>query len=160
MPETERSRGTRGASLVGLLMIVLVLGLLSAAAIVGVKSLTDSSNAIGTIVTTTTAPTGSGPAGGTPGPGGGEIAGAAATAAAVACNAAADAARSASNLFLVNSGGSYPVKWSDLTASTPPIFVLSGHDVVARTNPAELDGLGWKLTMSGGGTTAPTFTCS
>ena len=112
-------------------MIVLVLGLLSAAAIVGVKSLTDSSNAIGAIVTTTITPTGAVPAGGTAGTGGGEIAGAGAAAAAVACSAAADAARSASNLFFVNSGDSYPVKWSDLTASTPPIFVLSGHDVVA-----------------------------
>jgi hypothetical protein len=36
---------------------------------------------------------------------------------------------------------------------------LTGDDVVNTRIPTELDGRGWKLVLSGGGTTTPTFTC-
>jgi hypothetical protein len=77
-----------------------------------------------------------------------------------ACRATADAARSASSLYFVNSGfRSYPVKWSEMTASNPAIYNLAANVVVNAGNPKELDGRGWKLIMSGGGANKSTFTC-
>ena len=77
-------------------------------------------------------------------------------AAAAACHAEAGAATSASSVYFATTGGKYPTKWPNLTKAS---FVLPAHVVVNPSNPAELDGNGWKLTMSGGGTTAPDFTC-
>ena len=77
-------------------------------------------------------------------------------AAAAACHAEVGAATSASSVYFANSGGQYPTKWSNLTTAS---FVLHAHVLVNPSNPAELDGNGWKLTMSGGGTTAPVFAC-
>ena len=51
-------------------------------------------------------------------------------------------------------------KWSDLTAGSPPLFLLPTGVVIDPNNPDELDGQGWKLKMSGGGTTAPGFACT
>jgi hypothetical protein len=59
-------------------------------------------------------------------------------------------------VYFANYGGKYPTNWSNLTTAN---FVLPAHVVVNPSNPAELDGKGWKLTMTGGGTTAPAFTC-
>ena len=135
----------------------MVLGLLGVASIVGLKSMTDGGSTISATVSTTAGSTI--PAGGTRTTVGGVGTGITAAAARSACTAAAGAAGSASNVYYVNSGGSYPTKWSDLTASTPPVFALAANDRVNPADPAELDGVGWKLTMSGGGTTAPAFTC-
>ena len=131
----------------------MVVGLLGAASIVGLKSMTDGGNTISAISSTTV---GSRPTTTVGAPG----AAVNAAAARGACAAAASAAEAASSVFYVNSGGSYPVKWPDMTASTPPTFELSAQDRISPTKPAELDGPGWKLTMSGGGTLAATFTCS
>jgi hypothetical protein len=155
--EGANSMRQQGSSLVGVLMIVLVLGGLTAGAFLGVSSLTDSTN---NIVTggTGTPENGTGSTGGT-GPKSG-IGAEVNIAAGVACTASADAARSASTSYFVGSGGLYPVKWSDLTASNPPLYKAATNVVINRGNPTELDGRGWKLTMAGGGTTEPTFTCA
>ena len=148
--KSERSSGTYGFSLVGLLLVVLLLGALTAGAVVGVSSLTGTSD------NTATLGTGVNRNGGT-----GNLAPSSSisSAAAGACAASAAAARAASSVYFATSGGSYPVKWSDLTASNPPTFALAEHVVINAGNPKELDGSGWKLIVSGGGTSAPTFTC-
>jgi short-subunit dehydrogenase len=137
-----------GYSLVGLLLIVVVLGLLTATAIVGVNALTDSGGVSAISTTTVTIHGGSG---------GGTGAGVSSV---NACRASADAARSASTLYFANSGGNYPSKWADLTAASAPLFALAQGVVINPAKPAELEGRGWKLVMVGGGTTVPTFTCS
>src|SRR5689334_8912171 len=53
----------------------------------------------------------------------------------VACNATADAARSASNVYFANSGGKYPVEWSDLRSS----YMLPATVTINPTNAKELD---------------------
>ncbi|HTD49615.1 MAG TPA: hypothetical protein VK771_03385 [Acidimicrobiia bacterium] len=78
-------------------------------------------------------------------------------AAAAACHAEAGAATSASSVYFANNGGKYPTKWSNLTTAS---FALAAHVVINPRNPAELDGNGWKLTISGGGATAPSFACN
>ena len=147
----------RGVSLIGLLMIVVVLGALTALAIVGVSSLTGSESSVVTGYSGPVAKTAGSTGNTRPKSGiGAEIG----IAAGVACNASADAARSASTSYFVGSGGQYPANWVDLTGSTPPLYKPAANVIINRANPAELDGPGWKLTMTGGGTTAPTFTCA
>ena len=148
-----RRRDASGMSLAGLLVIVVVLGGLAAAAVVGVNSMTsDNATVVGTSPSTT--------AGGGGGAGSVGLGGIVAAAAASACNAAAATATAASSAYFASSGaGAYPTKWSDLTASAPPIYALPAHVVIDPKNPAALDGNGWRLTMSGGGTTAPAFAC-
>jgi hypothetical protein len=147
----------QGSSLVGVLMIVLVLGGLAATAVVGVSSLTGSDNSVVSGMTGT----GHGVTGstGTRGRKGG-IGAEVGIAAGAACTASADVARSASTSYFVSSGGQYPAKWADLTASNPPLYTPAANVIINAGNPAELDGSGWKLTMTGGGTTEPTFTCA
>ena len=133
-----------------MLVIVVVLGALAAMAMFGVSSMTDSNDKVAEIVgagtTASSAPRGSGS--------GGSVVGATA-----ACAASAAGAQAATSVYFVNSGGSYPVKWSDLTSANPSNFALPADVVINPANPAELDGNGWKLMMAGGGTSAPTFTC-
>jgi hypothetical protein len=154
--ERERSRTERGAGLASLLLVVVVLGALTASVIVGVSTMTGSGIGSGVLsaATSTTRPSVVKKTNTTTGTGsrGGAIVG-------NACKASAAAADSASSLYFANSGGRYPVKWSDLTASTPPLYQLATNVVINVANPMELDGNGWRLTMAGGGTTAPTFTC-
>ena len=134
-------------------MIVVVLGALAAMAMLGVSSLTDSNDKVAEIVgagtTASSAPRGSGSGSA------GNVVGATA-----ACAASAAGAQAATSVYFVNSGGSYPVKWSDLTTANPSNFALPADVVINPANPAELDGNGWKLKMAGGGTSAPTFTCT
>jgi hypothetical protein len=155
--EGANSMRQQGSSLVGVLMIVLVLGGLTAAAVVGVSSLTGGDNSIVT-GTTVTGPTASGSPSTTGHKGG--IGAEIGIATAAACNASAAVARSVSTSYFATSGGQYPVKWADLTASNAPLFKPAANVTINAGNPAELDGPGWKLTMAGGGTTAPTFTCA
>jgi len=143
-----------GRSLVGLLLIVVILGALTASAIVGLRSMT-ASNASSRSVLANASAAGNVAnrvsEGASPGVG--------AIRAGVACNATADAARSASSVYFAKSGGKPPVRWSDLTIGTPPIYKLPTNVTINATNPKELDGRGWKLIISGTGATAPTFTC-
>jgi hypothetical protein len=158
----DRSSETPGLSLVGLLMVVVVLGTLAATATVGVSTLTDNSNGSGRNGRGSP-PTDAVAAGGAASRATTARAAPGATSASArsSCSAAADAARSGSTLYFADSGGtSYPVKWSDLTASNPPVYMPATSVVVNRGNPKELDGRGWKLIVSGGGASAPTFTCS
>jgi hypothetical protein len=155
------SKRQHGVSLVGLLMIVVVLGALTATAVVGVSSLTGSNNSVVTGYSgpSATGSSGSGGSAGSAGQNGG-IGADIGIAAGVACTASAEAARSASTSYFVSSNGQYPVKWADLTGSNPPLYKPPVKVVVNPANPAELDGPGWKLTMTGGGPTEPTFACA
>jgi hypothetical protein len=150
--ERERSSETYGVSLVGLLMVVVVLGALTATGMLGVATLTGSNSGNGRAGgRTTPAAAVAAPAA----PGGGNS-----SSARNSCMASADAARSASTFYFANGGGrSYPVKWSDMTSSKPPIYKLATNVVINRANPKELDGRGWKLIMSGSSAIEPTFTC-
>jgi hypothetical protein len=160
VPKAGRKSATDGASLVSLLLIVVVLGGLTATAIVGVNSLTGSSNDnIATIASTVpTAKTTAGGATTVPRATGGIGAGLGAASVA-ACNTSKLAANAAAAVYYVNTS-SYPTKWSDLTTGSSAPFALAANDVVNAHIPTELDGPGWKLVLSGGGTTTPTFTCS
>jgi hypothetical protein len=149
-----RRQDARGASLAGLLLLIVVLGGLAAIAVFGVNSMTGSDATSGNLITTTSAA-------GHRGTGGGSsvgLGGVAQLAAAAACRAEAAAATSASSVYFANSGGKYPTKWSNLTTAASLVF--PAHVVVDPSSPAQLDGNGWKLTMSGGGATAPAFACS
>lgn len=156
----EWSSGSRGLSLVGLLMVILVLGALTATAVVGVSTLNDNGNGSGRakgVAAGTAAAAAEAAAAGVAGaaPGAGSNAGALSS-----CRLSAAAARSASALYFTNNGGrSYPVTWSDMTTSKSAIYALAPNVVINRVNAKELDGRGWKLTMSGGGATPATFTC-
>jgi hypothetical protein len=161
--ELERRKVAHGFSLVGLLMVIVALGALTATAVVGVSTLSGSSNGIGTSgrgspAAEAAAAAGVAAAGAAAAkavPGGGSSGSARRS-----CRASADAARSASTLYFANSGGgSYPVKWSDMTTSNHPIYKLETNVVINSGNPKELDGAGWRLIVSGGGVSAPTFTC-
>jgi len=136
--------------LAGLLLLIVVLGSLAAITVVGVNSMTGSDPRTGNLLTTTSVVTHNGVGGN------GGLAGVAQIAAAAVCHAEAAAATSASSVYYANSGGRYPTKWPDLTAS----FALPAHVVVNASDPAELDGNGWKLTMSGGPSAALTFACT
>jgi hypothetical protein len=152
--ERERGRGAHGYSLVGPLMMVVILGALTATAIVGVSSMTGDSSGTGAILSVTSTTRRGTSAGNGVSSGGG-------LSARSACKASADAASSASTLYFASSGGmSYPVKWSDMTSAKPPLFTLATNVVINPANPTELDGRGWKMVMAGGGTTVPTFRCS
>ena len=159
VPKAGKS-ATDGASLVSLLLIVVVLGGLTATAVVGVNSLTGSSNDdIGAIASTVpTAKTNPGTPTTVHRVASGIGAGLAAAAVA-ACNTSASAANAASAVYYVNTT-SWPTKWSDLTTGNPAPFAMTATDVVNARIPTELDGRGWKMVMSGGGTTQSTFTCS
>jgi len=160
--DVEQGGRPHGYSLVSLLMMVVILGGLTAAAIVGVSSMTGgggtgiisnvTSSSRGAAGTTSTSGRGGTAAVGV-GSGGG-------VSARSACRASADAAGSASTLYFAGNGGVYPVKWADLTSAQPPFFTLATNVVINPANPTELEGRGWKIVMSGGGTRAPTFTCS
>jgi len=155
--ERKPRRSARGVSLVGLLLVVVVLGLLTATAITALPSITYSTitessprSAAAGVATSNLAGRISG----------GGMANVSGVRNSPACSATADAARSAVTLYFATRGGSsYPVRWSDLTNSTPPIYKLSSNVVINVANPKELDGRGWKLLIVGGGGTAPTFTC-
>jgi len=148
------SRGRAGASLVGLLLIVVVLGALTATAVVAVSTLNSNDNK--SVISQTIGPgtVGTGRAGGSGAGNTNRVS------TENACRASADAARSASAVYFADNGGSYPAQWSDLTASNPPMFALAANVAINATNPKELDGRGWKLTLAGGGTSEAVFTCS
>ena len=146
--ESDESRAAHGMSLVGLLTIIVTLGLFSAGAIVGLSTMTGPSN------------NESAGSGGT-NPGGNGSRSAIGESSMLVCRANADAAISASTYYFTNNGGtSYPLQWSDLTTSTPPVYQLPSNVVIDGANPKELDGPGWKPFMSGGGPSPTTFVCS
>jgi hypothetical protein len=76
-----------------------------------------------------------------------------------ACQATADAARTASNIYFADHGGRYPLEWADLTAAGPQIYKLPARVRISAANPKELEGPGWTLLMSGGGSAASSFAC-
>ena len=125
-------------SLVGVLAIVLILGALGAAAVLGVSSMSGSSDNENTRSRT------------------------AIDASVVrACQVSADAARTAATLYFTQSGGKYPTTWTEFTAAPSPAFSLPSNAVINRANPKELDSTdGWKLIISNGGAHPAQFTCS
>ena len=87
------------------------------------------------------------------------IAGLTDTASTHACAASTDAAITSSSIFFTNKG-TYPTRWSEMTTTDPPVFVLHENVTINPTKPKELDGKGWTLTIAGGGATPPTFGCA
>jgi len=76
----------------------------------------------------------------------------------VGCTPVSDAAKAASAVFYANNS-KYPTAWHDLLNSNPTLLELPAGVRVADDYLVSQDG--WRLTMAGGGTTAPpTFTCS
>ena len=73
------------------------------------------------------------------------------------CAATATSALSAVEVFWAASRThQYPTTFAALAATTPPLLSLHDLHVTAK----QLIGNGWTLTMRGGGTIIPTFTCS
>ena len=81
------------------------------------------------------------------------------TASTHACVASVEAAKIASAAYFVNTHGTYPTRWANLTTPSPPLYVLPSGVSINRRKPKELDGNGWTLTMRGGGATETTFRC-
>jgi hypothetical protein len=136
------------------LVIVVVLGGLAATAVIGVNAMT------GNDTTSNLLPTPSSSGRTHPGTAGGGLGGGITAAAIAACNTNAGAARAASSAYFATRGGAYPTKWSDLTAPPSGTFALPPGVVINPANPAELDGRGWKLVMTGSGRAEPTFACT
>jgi hypothetical protein len=68
-----------------------------------------------------------------------------------------DAARAASAVFYANSApNKWPATFTDLTTGNPPVLDPPNDAAVAATT---ITGDGWKLTITGGGATRPTYTC-
>ena len=68
-----------------------------------------------------------------------------------------DASKAGSAVFYALKGSVYPKTFADMENTKPPILELPNG---ANGTGTELHGKGWTLTMTGGGTTEPTFTCS
>jgi len=135
-----------------LLAIIVILGVLMATAIIGVNAMSGS-DTMSVVPTSASAARVGGDDGAHVG-----LGAPVAAAAAAACKAAATAATAASLVYFASHSGTYPTTWADLTASSS--FALPDHVAINPTNPAELDGTGWKLNMSGRGTSAPAFACA
>jgi hypothetical protein len=73
------------------------------------------------------------------------------------CRATRDASKAASAAFYANSSPyEFPHAFTDMTRGSPKVLdPPSGATVTAST----ITGDGWTLTMSGGGSTMPIFTC-
>jgi prepilin-type N-terminal cleavage/methylation domain-containing protein len=112
----------QGFTLIEILIAIVVVGILSSVALVGIAGLTN-------------------------------------TARKGACAASADAAKTASDAYYANNNRRFPTRWSNMTTATPPIYILANGVTINGGIPTELDGKGWKLTMTGGGTTEAAFTC-
>lgn len=73
-----------------------------------------------------------------------------------ACAVSRDAVRSAANVVYTTTG-SYPTTFTAMTRSNPPVLT-GGINTTVSANAME--GKGWKLTLSGGGTTPPKLICA
>jgi hypothetical protein len=155
MLESQPNRAQAGLSIVGLVVALVLLGVLAAGSILELRSIDGGGGdtagtaaiAAATGVADRTSKSGALGVGAMP--------------AAAACNVQITTAQSASALFYANSGGrSYPVRWANLTSSSPPLYALPRTTVINRSNPNEIDGPGWKLIMLGGGTDPPNFRCT
>ena len=73
------------------------------------------------------------------------------------CHAMRDASKAASAVFYANSTlSTFPTTFTDMTTDEPPELEAPAGAVVTATS---ITGEGWTLTVTGGGATAPTFTC-
>jgi prepilin-type N-terminal cleavage/methylation domain-containing protein len=114
----EQGKREQGFTLIELLIAIVVVGILTAVAIVGIAGLTNKGNSS-------------------------------------ACSATLDAAKSAAAVHYANNAGVYPSSFADMTGATPPELTLASGVTAGATT---LTGNGWTVTMTGGGTTANTFT--
>jgi hypothetical protein len=74
------------------------------------------------------------------------------------CRAMRDASMAASAVFYANAvPNRFPVTFTDMTTTNPPELAPPNDAVVAATT---ITGDGWTLTMTGGGATRPTYTCT
>jgi prepilin-type N-terminal cleavage/methylation domain-containing protein len=76
-----------------------------------------------------------------------------------ACKASADAAKAGSVVYYSTNGYEYPTTFNDMTGVSPAALTLPEGVTVDSTGKI-VSGDGWTLTLGGGGTTMPTFTCS
>jgi hypothetical protein len=73
------------------------------------------------------------------------------------CRSMSDASKAASAVFYANSApNAFPHAFTDMTRGRPKMLDPPGD---ATVSASKITGDGWTLTMSGGGATAPTFTC-
>ena len=87
---------------------------------------------------------------------------------AAACGASADAAKAATAVYYANNNGTYPATFAAMTGAVPKILEFAAG--VTPASATELDGSGWKLTMTPGAVAAagppvvvatpPTYACS
>jgi hypothetical protein len=73
-----------------------------------------------------------------------------------ACAITRNSARTAGELVHTTTG-SYPATFTALTSGSPPALVPGNDTSITDTT---IEGKGWILTMSGGGTTPPKLTCA
>jgi hypothetical protein len=73
-----------------------------------------------------------------------------------ACFATRDAATAASAVVYATKGN-YPKTFFAMTKGSEPALVANDDTTVTAHT---ITGAGWKLTISGGGKTEPTFTCA
>jgi prepilin-type N-terminal cleavage/methylation domain-containing protein len=116
-------RNQRGFTLIELLIAIVVVGVLTAVAIVGIGGLVDNGHT-------------------------------------AACNASADAAKTAAAVTYANSTASPQVFPTTFTQMTNQNTYDIPSGVTANGAGTVLTGKGWTLTMAGGGSSAPTFTCA
>ena len=152
MPRSDEA--DRGMSLAGLLVTVVILGALTATAVVSLRSLTGTG---GNGSPTSDAAAAANLANRVSGH---NVANSGLVQPRVGCRATADAARSASAIYFAHTGGRYPTRWSDLTVPRGRVFPLPTDVVINAANPRQLAGPDWTLTMTGGGATAPAFACA
>jgi hypothetical protein len=154
MPTPKEREHPSGASFVGVLLVIVILGAIATTTVVGLHSINGSDASNGRVLANAT--------------GAGALAnrlrgsakpGVVAVRPVVACQPTADAARTASSIYFADHGGSYPRKWADLTAAEPQIYKLPTSVTIGATNPTELDGPGWRMFMSGGGSVPSSFAC-
>jgi prepilin-type N-terminal cleavage/methylation domain-containing protein len=76
-----------------------------------------------------------------------------------ACTASRDAAIAGSTVYYTNNAA-YPTTMLQMTGHTPPELTLPTGVTITDSADKVVGNGTWTLTISGGGTTAPVFTCA
>ena len=148
-----------GSSLFGLLMIVVVMGVLGATAVVGVSSLTGGGSSNIPVVHTATSGSGTPRASRFPNrrPRHRGYHGSRRSSGVPSDGRRRRVLRARSTSR--PRAARIPRSGRTSRPSSPSMFSPATNVTINAANPNELDGRDWKIVMSGGGATAPTFTC-